>query len=85
VLERTHPIFNSFFEIKNFSFGAYGQETYYGIFEDNDPTKRLIAVAGHNQDLGEFWEFSDTGYVPIDLSNEAYKFGVNYFIYGLTH
>ena len=22
---------------------------------------------------------------PVDLSNEAYKFGVNYFIYGLTH
>ena len=85
VLEPTHPIFNSFFEIKNFSFGQYGQETYYGIYEDNDPAKRLIAVAGHNQDLGEFWEFSDTGWLPIDLSNEAYKFGVNYFIYGLTH
>ena len=28
---------------------------------------------------------SDTGYVPVDLSNEAYKFGVNYFMYGLTH
>jgi hypothetical protein len=85
VIGPTHPVFNSFFEIKNFSFGQYGQETYYGIFEDNDPNKRLIAIAGHNQDLGEFWEFSDTGYLPIDLSNEAYKFGVNYFIYGLTH
>jgi hypothetical protein len=85
VLDHTHPIFNSFFEIKNFNFGQYGQETYYGIFEDNDPNKRLLAVAGHNQDLGEFWEFSDTGILPIDLSNEAYKFGVNYFIYGLTH
>ena len=36
-------------------------------------------------DLGEYWEFSDTGYMPVDLSNEAYKFGVNYMIYGLTH
>jgi hypothetical protein len=85
VLDRAHPVFNSFFEIKNFNFGQYGQETYYGIHEDNDPAKRLLAVAGHNQDLGEFWEFSDTGYMPVDLSNEAYKFGVNYFIYGLTH
>ena len=63
----------------------YGQETYYGMFEDNDPKKRLLAIAGHNQDLGEFWEFSDTGMMPVDLSNEAYKFGVNYFIYGLIH
>ena len=81
----TATVFNAFFEIKNFDFGYYGKETYYGLFEDNDPTKRLIAVAGHNQDLGEFWEFSDTGMMPVDLSNEAYKFGVNYFIYGLTH
>jgi hypothetical protein len=78
-------VFNSFFEIKNFDFGYYGKETYYGIFENNDPKKRLMAVAGHNQDLGEFWEFSDTGMMPVDLSNEAYKFGVNYFIYALTH
>jgi len=84
-LEHVHTVFNSFFEIKNFDFGYYGKETYYGMFEDNDPKKRLLAVAGHNQDLGEFWEFSDTGMMPVDLSNEAYKYGVNYFIYGLIH
>jgi Domain of unknown function (DUF4159) len=84
-LQHAQSIFNSFFEIKNFDFGYYGKETYYGMFENNDPTKRLIAIAGHNQDLGEFWEFSDTGMMPVDLSNEAYKFGVNFFIYALTH
>jgi hypothetical protein len=84
-LDHAHRIFNSFFEIKNFSFGEYGQETYYGIFEDNDPNKRLMAIAGHNHDLGEYWEFSDTGLRMVDLTNEAYKFGVNYFIYGLMH
>jgi len=84
-LEHVHTVFNSFFEITNFDFGYYGKETYYGIFEDNDPKKRLLAIAGHNQDLGEFWEFSDTGMMPVDLSNEAYKYGVNYFIYGLIH
>ena len=78
-------VFNSFFEIRNFNFGQYGKETYFGLFEDNDPQKRLLAVAGHNQDLGEFWEFSDTGMMPVDLSNEAYKFGVNYFIHALIH
>jgi hypothetical protein len=85
VLEPSQTIFNSFFEIKNFNFGYYGKETYYGLFEDNDPKKRVLAVAGHNQDLGEFWEFSDQGFMPVDLSNEAYKFGVNYFVYGLIH
>ena len=55
------------------------------MFEDNDPAKRLQLVANYNNDLGEYWEFSDTGWVPIDLSNEAYKFGVNYIVYGMTH
>jgi hypothetical protein len=85
-LDHAHPIFNSFFEIKNLEFlqSYNGQPTYWGIFEDNDPKKRLIAVANRDNDLGEYWEYSDTGTDPIDFSNEAYKFGVNYFIYGLT-
>ncbi len=70
-------------------FGGFGGRgaptTYQGIFEDNDPTKRLMVIANYNGDIGEFWEWSDEGYAPIDLSNEAYKVGVNYMIYGLTH
>ena len=62
-----------------------GDTEWLGIFEDNDPRKRLIAIANNNHDLGELWEFSDTGYVPVDLSNEAYKFGVNYVMYAMTH
>ena len=82
-----HPIFHSFFEIKSLEAmpGYYGDPEFYGIFEDNDPRKRLMAIANYNHDLGEHWEFSDTGYLPVDLSNEAYKFGVNYVVYGLTH
>jgi hypothetical protein len=85
-LDGTHPIFNSFFEIKNLEFlqSYNGQPTYWGVFEDNDPKKRLIAIANRDNDLGEYWEYSDTGTDPVDFSNEAYKFGVNYFIYGLT-
>ena len=72
---------------------AVPQQNFLGVlvddsrsmFEDNDPTKRLIAVANFNNDLGEYWEFSDQGVDPVDLSNEAYKFGVNYFIYALIH
>lgn len=86
-LDATHPIFHSFFEINSLDDvpGFYGIPEWHGIFEDNDPRKRLMAIANYNHDLGELWEFSDTGYVPVDLSNEAYKFGVNYVIYGMTH
>jgi hypothetical protein len=88
-LDLANPIFHSFFEIKTLEFvQMYDQgerATFYGMFEDNDPGKRLLLVANYNNDIGEYWEFSDQGYVPIDLSNEAYKFGVNYVVYALTH
>ena len=58
---------------------------FHGVFEDNDPASACMVVANYNNDLGEYWECSDTGWVPIDLSNEAYKFGVNYVVYAMTH
>lgn len=87
-LEASHRIFDVFFRMKNINFPhpMYGiLPTYYGIFEDNNPSKRLMVIANHNHDVAEYWEFSDQGLWPIDLSNEAYKLGVNYMIYGLLH
>ena len=55
------------------------------MYEDNDPKKRLMIVAAYNTDMSEFWEWSDTGYAPIEANNEAYKLGVNLFMYGITH
>jgi uncharacterized protein DUF4159 len=88
-LEPTHPVFDSFFRVDPTGFhhpyfrGAPSR--FLGVFEENDPGKRLMVVVNYNQDLSEYWEWSDTGFVPIDLSNEAYKLGVDYVIYGMTH
>jgi hypothetical protein len=87
-LDASHRVFDSFFGMTDIDFPhpMYNiKPTYYGLFEDNDPTARLIAVANHNHDVAEYWEFSDSGLFPVDPSNEAYKLGVNYMIYGLTH
>jgi hypothetical protein len=89
-LDGTHPIFHSFFEIDNPQslIPPYDQQftpSYWGIFEANDPKKRLLAIANVNNDISEYWEFSGTGLTPVDLTNEAYKFGVNYVIYAMTH
>ena len=59
--------------------------SYFGIFEDNDPKKRLMMVVNYNTDISQFWEWSGRGFRPFDETNEAYKLGVNYVIYGLTH
>jgi hypothetical protein len=88
-LEPSHPVFDSFFRVdpRNFHHPYFrGVESHtLGIFEDNDARKRLMVVVNYNQDVSEYWEWSDTGWVPIELSNEAYKLGVDYVIYGMTH
>ena len=89
-LTAAHPIFDSFYRITTLekftditNGGSQGE--FYGIFEDNDPTKRMMAIVNYNYDVSEYWEFSATGLVPIDLTNEAYKLGVNYLIYAFSH
>ena len=88
-VDPTHPIFHSFFEINSFDiipqYYDRGPVVLRGIFEDNNPSKRLLAIVNFNTDVANFWEFSATGFRPIDESNQAYKLGVNYIIYGLTH
>lgn len=81
-------IFDSFFRIVPQDvvppYGGY-PPAWYGIYEDNDVTKRLMVIINANNDMAEYWEFSDYGYYPIDLANEAYKLGVNYVVYAMTH
>ena len=88
-LDQTHPIFDTFFRIKDIDgivHPMYGlRPSYFGIFEDNDPSRRLMVVANFDNDVPEYWEWSGAGLYPFDKSNEAYKLGVNYLIYGLTH
>lgn len=88
-LDNSHPIFNCFFRIRDIHAIVHPMNgmrpSYYGIFEDNDPAKRLMVVANFDNDVPEYWEWSGVGLYPFDMSNEAYKLGVNYLIYGLTH
>ncbi len=88
-LEATHPIFHSFFEINSLdiipqSYGN-GRPILRAVYEDNDPSKRMLAVVNFNTDVSDFWEFSNTGLYLVSESNEGYKLGVNYLVYALTH
>lgn len=88
-LDVTHPVFHSFFDIETLdivpAYPALGERPIFrALFEDNDMTRRMYVVANYQNDLSEFWEVSDTGYYPVAETNEAYKVGVNQFIYGLT-
>ena len=88
-LDPSHRIFHSFFEINSFDIIPQdydaGRPTLRGLFEDNDPHKHLMAMVNFNTDISNYWEFSGTGVRPVAESNEAYKLGVNYVMYAMTH
>ena len=87
-LEASHPVFDSFFHIASLDM-TYPHDPslraeFFGIHEDNDPAKRLIAVINYNNDIGDYMEWSGTGWLPVNLTNDAYKLAVNYIVYGMT-
>jgi len=93
-LDAKNPIFDAFYTIPTLEgftapTAVYGPgaptSEFYGAFEDNDPKKRLVMVANYNNDLGDYMEWSDESFMPIALSNEAYKLMVNYVVYAMTH
>lgn len=89
-LTAEHPIFHSFYDINDLNlipqyFQNYGTPKFRGLFEDNDPAKRMIAIANFDTDISEFWEYANSGYRAVSETNEAFKLGVNYIVYGLTH
>jgi hypothetical protein len=88
-LDGSEPIFHNFFEIddlENISPPYRGnQPEFLAVYEGNDRTKRILAIINFNNDLGDYWEYSGTGWYPVDMTNEAYKLGINYIIYSMTH
>ena len=50
-----------------------------------DDKGRLMMVINFNNDVSDYWQWSDDPFAPLEQTNEAYKFGVNYVMYALTH
>jgi len=59
-----------------------GPPHWRGIY-DNDG--RLMVAINHNIDMGDAWEHSDDPGYPAAMTATAYRFGVNYVVYALTH
>lgn len=86
ILPDTHPIWRCFFDISDLKirppYFEYLTPQYFGIADDDG---RLMMVVDYNNDISEYWEWSDDPLSPIEQTNEAYKYGVNYLMYALTH
>ena len=98
VLPLTHEVFHTFFDIGEIlqvpgqGDGCYGgpgwqqpddkEPRIYGISDDKG---RLMVVVTYNQDLGDAWEYMDLACYPEKYSGQAYRLGLNFMIYAMTH
>jgi len=53
-----------------------------GIYDDDG---RLMVAINFNMDIGDAWEHADWPDYPENMTALAYRFGINYLIYAMTH
>jgi hypothetical protein len=59
-----------------------GPPHWAGIYNDQ---KELMVAVNHNSDMGDGWEHADDPGYPVPFTALAYKLGINYVIYSMTH
>jgi Domain of unknown function (DUF4159) len=59
-----------------------GQPHWRGIYNDQD---QLMVAINFNSDMGDAWEHADDPIYPVPMTALAYKLGINYIIYAMTH
>jgi hypothetical protein len=50
-----------------------------------DDNGRIMVAICHNSDVGDAWEWADSPKYPERDASLAYRIGINYIIYGMTH
>jgi hypothetical protein len=50
-----------------------------------DDKGRLIVAVNYNTDIGDAWEYADAPQYPEHMTSLAYRYGINYLIYSMTH
>jgi hypothetical protein len=59
-----------------------GPPRWRGIYDEHE---RLAVAINFNSDMGDAWEHADDPYYPVPMTALAYKLGINYIIYAMTH
>ena len=94
-----HPVFHTFFDvdtvmqIPNRGNGCRNDGQTWednrdrnpGIFGISDESGRLMVLVTYNSDLGDAWEYMDLPCYPAKFSGAAYRMGLNFMIYAMTH
>ncbi len=53
-----------------------------GIYDEHN---QLMVAINFNMDIGDAWEHADDPVYPLSMTSLAYRFGINYLIYAMTH
>ncbi len=53
-----------------------------GIYDDKG---RVMVAICFNQDNGDAWEWADHPRYPENMASQAYRVGINYIVYSMTH
>tara|TARA_Y100000782_G_C10124427_1_gene240116 strand:- start:169 stop:810 length:642 start_codon:yes stop_codon:yes gene_type:complete len=83
-LPHSHPIFSSYYELKNGLPKVHEHDNRppqaLGIFENN----KLVVLYTYESDLGDGWEDATVHNDPPEIRDAALKMGVNIIYYALT-
>ncbi len=44
----------------------------------------MVVAVNYDTDIGDAWEFADVA-TPEKMTTLAYRYGINYIIYSMTH
>jgi hypothetical protein len=56
--------------------------TWRAIYDDKN---RMVVAINFNTDVGDAWEYADSPEYPEAMTTLAYRYGINYLIYSMTH
>jgi hypothetical protein len=97
-LDLKHEVFHTFFDIDtvmqipNVNNACSGRQTWEQrseidpmIFGISDDAGRLMVLITYNSDLGDAWEWMDLACYPHKYSGQAYRMGLNFMIYAMSH
>jgi hypothetical protein len=51
----------------------------------HDGKNRMVVAVNFNTDVADAWEYADSPDYPEAMTTLAYRYGVNYLIYSMTH
>jgi len=60
----------------------HSPQRWLGMFDENNT---LQVAINFNMDMGDAWEHANDPYYPNAMTALAYRFGINYILYALTH